>query len=120
QSTRNDGEKQDDPVNRLTDLNPNDVASIEILRGAAASSIYCSKGVNGVVIITTNRGKAGKPRANILQRVGFSELQRGFDTRVFDTMSAIAQYATIYDSLGNPIGIDSASRAKIMSYLVNG
>src|SRR2546422_6229548 len=69
QSTRNDGEKQDDPVNRLTDLNPNDVASIEILRGAAASSIYGSKGVNGVVIITTNRGKAGKPRANIIQRV---------------------------------------------------
>ena len=32
QSTRNDGEKQDDPVNRLTDLNPNDIASIDILR----------------------------------------------------------------------------------------
>jgi len=120
QSTRNDGEKQDDPVNRLTDLNPNDIASIEILRGAAASSIYGSKGVNGVVIITTNRGKAGTPRANIVQRVGFSELQRGFDTRVFDTTSAIVQYATIYDDLGNPIGIDSASRALIMSYLVNG
>src|SRR5207245_10256744 len=82
QSTRNDGEKQDDSVNRLTALNPNDIASIDILRGAAASSIYGSKGVNGVVIITTNRGKAGKPRANIVQRVGFSELQRGFDTRV--------------------------------------
>src|SRR5256712_170967 len=120
QSTRNDGEKQDDPVHRLTDLNPNDVASIEILRGAAASSIYGSKGVNGVVIITTNRGKAGTPRANIVQRVGFSELQRGFDTRVFDTTSAIVQYATIYDDLGNPIGIDSASRALIMSYLLNG
>src|SRR5437667_7886142 len=120
QSTRNDGEKQDDPVNRLTDLNPNDIAAIEILRGAAASSIYGSKGVNGVVIITTNRGKAGTPRANIVQRVAFAELQRGFDTRVFDTTSAIVQYATIYDDLGNPIGIDSASRALIMSYLVNG
>src|SRR6266480_1188957 len=120
QSTRNDGEKQDDPVNRLTDLNPNDIASIDILRGAAASSIYGSKGVNGVVIITTNRGKAGKPRANIVQRIGVSALQRGFDTRVFDTTSAIALYATIRDDAGNPIGIDSASRAQIMSYLVNG
>src|SRR5256714_694320 len=115
QSTRNDGEKQDDPVNRLTDINPNDIASIDILRGAAASSIYGSKGVNGVVIITTNRGKAGKPRANILQRVGFSELQRGFDTRVFDTTSAHARYA----SSGN-LKDDSTARAKIMSYLVNG
>jgi len=115
QSTRNDGEKQDDPVNRLTDLNPNDIASIDILRGAAASSIYGSKGVNGVVIITTNRGKAGKPRANIVQRVGFSELQRGFDTRVFDTTSAIALYA----SSGNATD-DSVARAQILSYMVNG
>ena len=115
QSTRNDGEKQDDSVNRLTDLNPNDIASIDILRGAAASSIYGSKGVNGVVIITTNRGKAGKPRANITQRVGFSELQRGFDTRVFDTTSAKALYA----SSGN-VKDDSTARALILSYLVNG
>ena len=105
QSTRNDGEKQDDPVNRLTDLNPNDVASIEILRGAAASSIYGSKGVNGVVIVTTNRGKAGKPRANIVQRLGFSELQRGFDTRTFDTTAA-------FDLFGDS--------ALIRSYEVNG
>src|SRR5436190_15793880 len=105
QSTRNDGEKQDDPVNRLADLNPNDVASVEILRGAAASSIYGSKGVNGVVIITTNRGKAGKPRANIIQRVGFSELQRGPATRVFDTTTAFAQFG---------------DTALIRSYEVNG
>ncbi len=105
QSTRNDGEKQDDSVNRLTDLNPNDIASIDILRGAAASSIYGSKGVNGVVIITTNRGKAGKPRANIVQRVGFSELQRGFATRVFDTTAA-------FDLFGDS--------ALVRSYEVNG
>ncbi len=92
QSTRNDGEKQDDPVNRLTDVNPNDIESIEILRGAAASSIYGSKGVNGVVIITTKRGKAGKPRAEITQRIGFSELLRGPGTRVFDTATAFAQF----------------------------
>src|SRR5207249_8313586 len=115
QSTRNDGEKQDDSVNRLTDLNPNDIASIDILRGAAASSIYGSKGVNGVVIITTNRGKAGKPRANIVQRIGVSALQRGFDTRVFDTTSAIALYATIRDPAA-----DSSARALIRSYLVSG
>jgi TonB-linked SusC/RagA family outer membrane protein len=115
QSTRNDGEKQDDPVNRLTDLNPNDVASIEILRGAAASSIYGSKGVNGVVIITTNRGKAGKARANIVQRLGFSELQRGFATRVFDTTSAIALYASSGDTAA-----DRKFHNLIVSSLVNG
>ncbi len=72
-SNRGSGEQQDDPVNRLADLNPDDVESIEVLRGAAASSIYGSKAANGVIIIKTNRGKAGKPRANITQRMGFSE-----------------------------------------------
>src|SRR5213083_3408200 len=42
-ANRGNGEQQDDPVNRLADLNPNDIESIEVLRGAAASSIYGSK-----------------------------------------------------------------------------
>ena len=115
QSTRNDGEKQDDPVNRLTDLNPNDVESVEILRGAAASSIYGSKGVNGVVIITTRHGKAGTPRANITQRVGFSELQRGPGTRVYDLPTALAQFASSID----PATAKSESLL-IQSYAVSG
>jgi len=84
-SNRGFGEQQDDPVNRLADLNPDDVESIEVLRGAAASSIYGSKAANGVIIIKTNRGKAGTPRANITQRLGFSELLRGPGTRAFST-----------------------------------
>jgi TonB-linked SusC/RagA family outer membrane protein len=115
QSTRNDGEKQDDPVNRLTDLNPNDVVSVEVLRGAAASSIYGSKGVNGVVIITTNHGRAGKPRANIVQRVGFSELLRGPGTRSFTVPEALAQFA----SSTNP-ATAAAESTLIKSYEVNG
>ncbi len=115
QSTRNDGEKQDDSVNRLTDLNPNDVESVEILRGAAASSIYGSKGVNGVVIITTKRGKAGTPLANITQRVGYSELQRGPGTRVYDLPTALAQFASSSDP-----ATAKAESLLIRSYLVNG
>lgn len=88
QSTRNDGEKQDDPVNRLADLNPEDIASIEVLRGAAASSIYGSKAANGVVIITTKRGQAGRPRATIVQRYGISSLLRDVPSRQFDTTTA--------------------------------
>ena len=105
QSTRNDGEKQDDPVNRLTDLNPNDIQSIQVLRDAAATSIYGSKGVNGVVIITTKRGQAGKPQASITQRVGFSELQRGPGTRAFTVAEALNQFG---------------DTALIQSYEVNG
>jgi TonB-dependent SusC/RagA subfamily outer membrane receptor len=43
--------------NRIADLNPNDVESIEILKGAAATTLYGSKGSNGVVVIKTKRGR---------------------------------------------------------------
>ena len=44
----------------MNDLNPNDIASIEILKDASATAIYGSRGANGVVLITTNKGKKGK------------------------------------------------------------
>ena len=102
-SNRGFGEQQDDPVNRLADLNPDDVESIEVLRGAAASSIYGSKAANGVLIIKTKRGQAGKARATITQRLGFSELLRGPATRQF--------------SVSDPFPY---SAAKVAPYEVNG
>jgi TonB-dependent starch-binding outer membrane protein SusC len=76
-SLASDGPIQDDAANRLADLNPADIESIEVLKSAAASSIYGSKAANGVVIITTKRGKAGKLRVNISQETGFAHLLRG-------------------------------------------
>jgi TonB-linked SusC/RagA family outer membrane protein len=91
-SNRGRGELQDDAVNRLADLNPSDIASIEVLKGAAASSIYGSKAANGAVIITTNRGKVGKPRVNFTQRLGFNSLLRAPGFRSFDEATARATY----------------------------
>ena len=45
--------------NRVADINPSDIESIDILKGAAAAAIYGARGANGVVLITTNRGHAG-------------------------------------------------------------
>jgi len=88
-SNRGNGELQDDPVNRLADINPDDIDAIEVLRGAAAASIYGSKAANGVIVIKTKRGQAGKPRATITQSLGFFELQRGPATRVFTPGSPV-------------------------------
>ncbi len=46
-------------TNRAADINPNDIESIEILKGAAAAAIYGSRAANGVVMITTKRGRPG-------------------------------------------------------------
>lgn len=50
--------------NALASLNPNDIESIEVLKDASATSIYGSRGANGVVLVTTKRGKEGKMLIN--------------------------------------------------------
>jgi TonB-linked SusC/RagA family outer membrane protein len=52
-------------TNGLNDLNPNDIASIEVLKDAAAAAIYGSRASNGVVLITTKRGKSGKTQVDL-------------------------------------------------------
>jgi TonB-dependent starch-binding outer membrane protein SusC len=51
---------QDQSVNRIADLNPNDIESIQVLEGAAAASIYGSKAAAGVIVITTKKGEAAE------------------------------------------------------------
>lgn len=64
------GGVQDAVVNRLADINPNDIESIEVLKSAAASAIYGSRATNGVVVITSKKGRVGQTRYNITQRIG--------------------------------------------------
>ena len=86
------GSGEVDAVNRIADINPNDIASIEVLKGAAASSIYGSKASNGVVVITTTRGQSGKPRVNVTQRVGVNTPLRLLDERRWTQDSAVAAF----------------------------
>jgi TonB-linked SusC/RagA family outer membrane protein len=74
---------QDNSANRIADLNPADIESIEVLKGASAAAIYGSKANNGVILITTKRGKAGAPRYSFTQRFGTSLLANKLGTRVF-------------------------------------
>ncbi len=85
---------QDQVINRAADLNPNDIESIEVLKGAAASAIYGSKANNGVILVTTKRGKEGSTQFHITQRLGRSSiLKRLGPFRVF---KSAAEAATVY------------------------
>ncbi|GAC1369779.1 MAG: TonB-dependent receptor [Hymenobacter sp.] len=64
------------PTNPIADINPNDIESITVLKDASASAIYGSRASNGVVIITTKRGKAGATRFNLGYQVGNSQATR--------------------------------------------
>ncbi|MDR6240907.1 SusC/RagA family TonB-linked outer membrane protein [Aureibacter tunicatorum] len=54
----------------LASLNPNDIASVSILKDASATALYGARGANGVVVITTKTGAAGKTKFNFTARVG--------------------------------------------------
>lgn len=87
------GGSQDNSSNRIADLNPNDIESIEILKGASAAAIYGSKASNGVVIITTRRGQSGAPEYNVRQRFGVSTRSNEIGFRRFETLDdAVAAF----------------------------
>ena len=58
--------------NLLSTLNPNDIESISVLKDAASQSIYGSRAANGVIVVTTKKGKAGKTRFKFDTEVGQS------------------------------------------------
>lgn len=57
--------------NALAGINPNDIESISVLKDAASASIYGSRAANGVILITTKKGKAGKSKIRIDSEFGF-------------------------------------------------
>jgi len=67
------------PVSDLGDLNPEDIASIEVLKDAASSAIYGSRGANGVVLITTKKGLAGRTRFTLNAYTGIQQLAKKMD-----------------------------------------
>ena len=93
---------QGQPTNRIGDINPNDVESIEVLKGASAAAIYGAKASNGVVIINTKRGKGGPTKFNFSTKTGSSSLLRKMGHRVFsDYADAEGQYGADIAALGN-------------------
>ncbi|MEO7962744.1 MAG: SusC/RagA family TonB-linked outer membrane protein [Gemmatimonadaceae bacterium] len=85
----NNGSNQDAQVNRIADLNPNDIESIEILKGASASAIYGGRASNGVVIVTTKRGRGGAPQVSFRQRGGVSTAANQLGARRFKSAAEV-------------------------------
>ncbi len=63
-------------VDSLTELNPEAIESVDVLKDAAAAAIYGSRGSNGIIIITTKKGKAGKPKFTFSSYTGFQALDK--------------------------------------------
>jgi len=57
----------------LRDINPNDIQSVDILKDASSAAVFGAKAAAGVVLITTNKGKLGKPTINFSSKIGMTE-----------------------------------------------
>jgi TonB-linked SusC/RagA family outer membrane protein len=108
-----------DDTNPLADINPNDIESVEILKDASASAIYGARAGNGVVLITTKKGKNGQKTnidlnishgisnparklhfLNAKQYVGLIE-QAAINDGTYDFVNGNGGYATVEDAIGD-------------------
>lgn len=75
----------------MSGLDPNDIASISVLKDAASAAIYGSKAANGVILITTKRGSTGKPKISYSGYISFQNT-----TETIDRLSSY-EYASMYN-----------------------
>src|SRR5205809_1012215 len=67
---------RDPKTNPLMSLDPNEIESIDVLKDASATAIYGSRGANGVVLITTKRGRVGETRVTVESNAGFQSIRK--------------------------------------------
>ena len=67
------------PSDDISNISPNDIESMQILKDASSAAIYGARAANGVVLITTKRGKIGAPQVKMSAYVGFSKLGKKID-----------------------------------------
>jgi TonB-linked SusC/RagA family outer membrane protein len=95
----------------LNGINPSDLESIEVLKDADATAIYGSRGANGVVLITTKKGKEGKTKFNLNAYTGFGKL-----TRTMNLMNTEQYLSMRREAFAN----DGSTEYPVNAYDVNG
>lgn len=89
------------PVEGMSsDINPEDILSMEVLKDASSTAIYGSRGANGVVMITTKRGKEGKTTVDYNGYIGVSQLRKKLDLLEKDDYIAMVNEVSVNDGNG--------------------
>ena len=101
---------QDNQSNRIADLDPEDIERIEILKGASAAAIYGSRAAAGVVLVTTKRGKTGKPSIEIATSLGQQWQLKKLGQRTWDEAKVLAGFGN------NGVALYRAGNGKTYNY----
>jgi TonB-linked SusC/RagA family outer membrane protein len=98
-----DNSSQGFDINPLNFLNPNDIESIDVLKDASATAVYGSRASNGVVVITTKKGKSGNTQMNLTASTAWSNISNKIDVLSADEFRSqvIAEGGTLDDAGAN-------------------
>lgn len=95
--------------NRAIDINPNDIESVTVLKGAAATGLYGVRAANGAIVITTKKGRAGKVQINASSTLGFEQINKYPDYQDKYGQGFEGEYdkASVYPAWGAPFSVAS-------------
>ncbi len=84
--------QQSGTTNRISDLNPDDIENVEVLKGSSAAAIYGARANAGVILITTKKGRAGQTRVSLRQDIGVTTILRklGYENWTADKIAQVA------------------------------
>ena len=88
-------------TNVMSSINPNDIESISVLKDAASTAIYGSRGANGVILVTTKSGKSGKPKITLKALTGFNSQAYNNILRPINAAQYTELYLEGYVNLGD-------------------
>jgi len=95
----------DDVPGNLNDVNPSDIESVSILKDASSAAIYGSRAANGVILVTTKKGKAGKMKIEYDVNYGIAKA-----TKLFQTVTNSVQYMEMYNQARINSGLPDTSQ----------
>ncbi len=105
------------PINIMTSINPNDIESISVLKDASSAAIYGMRASNGVILITTKRGKSGKPKVEISAQTGIQNVTNTFNT--LNTQQYTALYTEAYANANQSANLPAQLKPGNAAFLGN-
>lgn len=111
----NGAEYGNDGGNPLNFINPSDIASIEILKDASATAIYGSRGANGVILITTKKGRSGAPTVDVSASTSVSSVMKQLEVlNAAEYRQALKDYSITGGDFGGDVdAFDAITRSAI-------
>ena len=101
----------EDDLGALANISPSDIANIEVLKDAAATAIWGSKGANGVLLITTKQGSVGKMTFSFNEKMTFS-----FEPKAMDMLEGFEYVSVIQEELWNR-GLETAFQSSVKTLI---